>query len=51
MGTQDVRPFGDRPDNTGMTAVRGPPLRGITSLARVTAKSERDLLPMHGVGP
>lgn len=51
MGTPDVRPVGDLPDAIGKTAARELALYGITSLARVSTMSKRDLLGIHGAGP
>jgi predicted flap endonuclease-1-like 5' DNA nuclease len=49
--TPDVRPVGDLPDAIGKTAARELSLNGITSLKQVAARSERELLAIHGVGP
>jgi predicted flap endonuclease-1-like 5' DNA nuclease len=49
--TPDVRPVGDLPDRIGRTAARELALRGITTLERVAAHSEDELLQIHGVGP
>jgi DNA-directed RNA polymerase alpha subunit len=51
MSTPDVRPVGDLPDAIGKTAARELSLNGITSLERVSAHTERELLAIHGVGP
>jgi predicted flap endonuclease-1-like 5' DNA nuclease len=49
--TPDVRPVGDLPDEIGKTAARELAVNGITSLERVAAHSQRELLAIHGVGP
>lgn len=51
MATPDVRPVGDLPDAIGKTAARELALHGITSLAKVSRRSKRELLAIHGVGP
>jgi predicted flap endonuclease-1-like 5' DNA nuclease len=49
--TPDVRPVGDLPDEIGKTAARELSSNGITSLEQVAARSRKDLLSIHGVGP
>jgi predicted flap endonuclease-1-like 5' DNA nuclease len=49
--TPDIRPVGDLPDAIGKTAARELANAGITTLAGVAARSERQLLAIHGVGP
>lgn len=49
--TPDVRPVGDLPDRIGKTAARELSLNGITSLHKVAAHSNKELLAIHGVGP
>jgi predicted flap endonuclease-1-like 5' DNA nuclease len=51
MATPDVRPVGDLPDAIGKTAARALAESGITSLERVAAHSQKELLAIHGVGP
>jgi hypothetical protein len=51
MSTPDVRLVGDLPDAIGKTAALELSLNGITSLERVSAHTERELLAIHGVGP
>jgi predicted flap endonuclease-1-like 5' DNA nuclease len=51
MGTPDVRPVRDLPDAIGKTAARELSLNGITTLAQVAARSKRELVAIHGVGP
>ena len=49
--TPDVRPVGDLPDAIGKTAARELAIHGITSLRDVAARSKKELLAIHGVGP
>ncbi|WP_225755207.1 hypothetical protein [Actinotalea sp. Marseille-Q4924] len=49
--TPDVRPVGDLPDAIGKTAARELSANGLTSLRLVAARSRRELLTIHGVGP
>jgi predicted flap endonuclease-1-like 5' DNA nuclease len=49
--TPDVRPVGDLPDTIGKTAARELSLNGITTLDAVAARTEKELLAIHGVGP
>lgn len=49
--TPDVRPVGDLPDAIGRTAARELSAHGFTSLAAVAARTEKELLAIHGVGP
>jgi predicted flap endonuclease-1-like 5' DNA nuclease len=49
--TPDVRPVGDLPNAIGKTAARALSAHGITSLAQVAARSPKELLAIHGVGP
>ena len=49
--TPDVRPVGDLPDAIGKTAARALAAHGITSLGAVAARSRKELLAIHGVGP
>jgi predicted flap endonuclease-1-like 5' DNA nuclease len=51
MNTPDVRPVGDLPDEIGKTAARELSLNGITSLKKVSAHTEKDLLAIHDVEP
>lgn len=51
MATPDIRPVGDLPDAIGKTAARELSVNGISSLGQVAARSKRDLLAIHGVGP
>lgn len=49
--TPDVRPVGDLPNAIGKTAARELSVHGITTLAQVAARSQKELLAIHGVGP
>ncbi|MDB1086103.1 DNA-binding protein [Streptomyces sp. ACA25] len=49
--TPDVRPVGDLPNEIGRTAARELSLNSITSLEQVAARSRKELLAIHGVGP
>jgi predicted flap endonuclease-1-like 5' DNA nuclease len=49
--TPDVRPVGDLPNEIGKTAARELSAHGVTSLTQVAARSKRELLAIHGVGP
>jgi hypothetical protein len=49
--TPDVRPVGDLPDAIGKTAARELAANGLSSLRLVAARSRRELLAIHGVGP
>ncbi|MBB0242822.1 hypothetical protein [Streptomyces alkaliphilus] len=49
--TPDVRPVGDLPHAIGRTAARELSLHGITDLDQVAARSRKELLAIHGVGP
>ncbi len=49
--TPDIRPVGDLPDAIGRTAARELAGAGITTLAQVASRADRDLLAIHGVGP
>lgn len=49
--TPDLRPVGDLPDAIGKTAARELALNGIASLRLVAARSRKELLAIHGVGP
>jgi DNA-directed RNA polymerase alpha subunit len=51
MGTPDVRPVGDLPDELGRTAPRALQEAGIDSLEKVSRHTEKELLALHGVGP
>jgi predicted flap endonuclease-1-like 5' DNA nuclease len=51
MGTPDVRPVGDLPNEIGKTAARELSIHGIKTLKRVAEHSEKELLAIHGVGP
>lgn len=51
MGTPDIRPVGDLPDDIGKTATRELSENGITSLAQVATYTKKELLALHGVGP
>ena len=51
MNTPDVRPVGDLPNEMGKTAPRALLEAGIDSLAKVSERTERELLALHGVGP
>ncbi len=51
MVTPDVRPVGDLPHEIGKTAARELSLNGITTLKQVAARSRKELLAIHGVGP
>lgn len=51
MPTPEVRPVGDLPHAIGKTAARELSLNGITTLAQVSARTKRELLAIHGVGP
>lgn len=51
MATPDVRPVGDLPDAIGRTAARELAGAGIVSLELVAARTRRELLAIHGVGP
>lgn len=51
MGTPDVRPVGDLPNELGRTAPRALQEAGIDSLAKVSRHTEKELLALHGVGP
>lgn len=51
MGTPDVRPVGDLPDEIGKTAARELSAHGIKTLKAVAKHSEKELLAIHGVGP
>jgi hypothetical protein len=51
MGTPDVRPVGDLPNEIGKTAARELQIHGITTLAQVSSRSKKELLAIHGVGP
>ena len=50
-GTPDVRPVGDLPNEIGKTAARELSHNGISSLEHVAARSRKELLAIHGVGP
>jgi predicted flap endonuclease-1-like 5' DNA nuclease len=51
MGTPDVRPVGDLPNEIGKTAARELKEHDITTLAQVAARTKKELLAIHGVGP
>lgn len=51
MSTPDVRPAGVLPNDLGKTAPRGLQSDGIDSLSRVSKRTEKEDLAIHGVGP
>jgi predicted flap endonuclease-1-like 5' DNA nuclease len=51
MGTPDVRPGGDLPNEIGKTAARELAANGIISLEKVSTYTTKELLAIHGVGP
>jgi hypothetical protein len=51
VGTPDVRPVGDLPNEIGKTAAREFSNNRITSLERGARHSRDELLAIHGVGP
>lgn len=51
MATPDIRPVGDLPNEIGKTAARELHIHGISSLEQVAARSKKELLAIHGVGP
>lgn len=51
MTTPDLRPVGDLPREIGKTASRELALNGVRSLKAVSARTEKELLAIHGVGP
>ena len=51
MGNPDQRPVGDLPHSIGRPASQALALAGWDSLAVVAARSDRELLALHGVGP
>ena len=51
MATPNVRPVGDLPHAIGKPATRALLQEGITHLAQVAKRSQKELLALHGVGP